>query len=146
MAAVIDRENELHNSGYLAQSDKEFLQTKENNEKYVDGGDRDPGRESERLSGRSLTNWRNPPNLLTLKQDLMDARPTADSQKSKVALWLDNLHVRGKAKVTEKKGIEVTVRLENGELRAITQEADEEFRPGERVRLLSSGGTTRVTH
>ena len=49
-------------------------------------------------------------------------------------------------KVTEKKGIEITVRLENGELRAITQEADEEFRPGERVRLLSSGGTTRVTH
>ncbi len=49
-------------------------------------------------------------------------------------------------KVTEKKGIEVTVRLENGELRAITQEADEEFRPGERVRLLSGGGTTRVTH
>lgn len=48
-------------------------------------------------------------------------------------------------KVTEKKGIEVTVRLENGELRAITQEADEEFRPGERVRL-SGGGTTRVTH
>ena len=49
-------------------------------------------------------------------------------------------------KVTEKKGIEVTVRLENGELRAITQEADEEFRPGERVRLLSGSGTTRVTH
>lgn len=49
-------------------------------------------------------------------------------------------------KVTEKKGIEITVRLENGELRAITQEADEEFRPGERVRLLSSSGTTRVTH
>lgn len=49
-------------------------------------------------------------------------------------------------RVTEKKGIEITVRLENGELRAITQAADEEFRPGERVRLLSSGGTTRVTH
>ena len=49
-------------------------------------------------------------------------------------------------RVTEKKGIEITVRLENGELRAITQEADEVFRSGERVRLLSSGGTTRVTH
>ena len=49
-------------------------------------------------------------------------------------------------KVTEKKGLEITVRLENGELRAITQEGDEAFRPGERVRLLSGGGTTRVSH
>jgi outer membrane lipoprotein SlyB len=36
--------------------------------------------------------------------------------------------------------------MENGELRAITQEADEAFRPGERVRLLSAGRVTRVTH
>ncbi len=48
--------------------------------------------------------------------------------------------------VTQKKGLEITVKLDNGELRAITQEADEEFRPGERVRLVSSGGVTRVTH
>lgn len=48
--------------------------------------------------------------------------------------------------VTKKKGLEITVRLDNGELRAITQEADEDFRPGERVRLVSSGGVTRVTH
>lgn len=48
--------------------------------------------------------------------------------------------------VTKKKGLEITVRLDNGELRAITQEADEEFRPGERVRLLSNRGVTRVTH
>lgn len=43
-------------------------------------------------------------------------------------------------------GVEVTVRLENGELRAITQDADESFRVGDRVRLVSSGRTTRVTH
>ena len=49
-------------------------------------------------------------------------------------------------KVTEKKGLEITVKLDNGELRAITQEADEEFKPGERVRLLSGSGVTRVTH
>ncbi len=48
--------------------------------------------------------------------------------------------------VGKKAGLEITVRLENGELRAITQDADEAFRPGERVRLLSSGGITRVTH
>jgi outer membrane lipoprotein SlyB len=43
-------------------------------------------------------------------------------------------------------GIEITVRLDTGELVAITQTADESFRPGERVRLLSNGQTTRVTH
>ena len=48
--------------------------------------------------------------------------------------------------VTKKQGLEITVKLDNGELRAITQEADEAFRPGERVRLLSGGGVTRVTH
>lgn len=45
-----------------------------------------------------------------------------------------------------RKGLEITVRLDNGELRAITQDADEMFRPGERVRLLSDRRTTRVTH
>jgi len=43
-------------------------------------------------------------------------------------------------------GFEITVRLDNGEMRAITQLADEAFRPGERVRLLSNGYNTRVTH
>lgn len=43
-------------------------------------------------------------------------------------------------------GFEITVRLDGGELRAITQPADEMFRPGDRVRLLSNGYTTRVTH
>lgn len=47
---------------------------------------------------------------------------------------------------TERKGLEITVRLDNGELRAITQDADEPFRAGERVRLLSGSGITRVTH
>lgn len=44
-------------------------------------------------------------------------------------------------------GIEITVRLDNGDLRAITQTTTGEvFRAGDRVRLLSSGGVTRVTH
>lgn len=50
------------------------------------------------------------------------------------------------ANMNNRKGFEITVKLDNGELRAITQEADEMFRPGEQVRLLSSGRTTRVTH
>jgi outer membrane lipoprotein SlyB len=48
-------------------------------------------------------------------------------------------------KVTRKDALEITVRLDNGELRAIVQEADLPFSPGDRVRLLTSGGVTRVT-
>lgn len=47
---------------------------------------------------------------------------------------------------TRKEGVEITVRLDNGEMRAIVQEADEQFKPGERVRLLSQSGVTRVSH
>lgn len=47
---------------------------------------------------------------------------------------------------TKKQGLEITVKLDSGGLLAITQDADETFRPGERVRLLSGGGVTRVTH
>ena len=43
-------------------------------------------------------------------------------------------------------GYELTVRLDDGEMRAIVQEADEPFQPGERVRILSRGGISRVTH
>ncbi len=43
-------------------------------------------------------------------------------------------------------GLEITVRLANGDLRAITQADDGQmFRAGQRVRLLSSGGVMRVT-
>jgi outer membrane lipoprotein SlyB len=46
-----------------------------------------------------------------------------------------------------REGVEITVRLDNGDMRAITQSATGEiFRAGDRVRLLSSGGVTRVTH
>ncbi|HDR9512240.1 hypothetical protein C5615_38545 [Burkholderia cepacia] len=44
-------------------------------------------------------------------------------------------------------GVEITVRLDDGDLRSITQAAASEvFRAGDRVRLLSSGSVTRVTH
>lgn len=38
---------------------------------------------------------------------------------------------------TKKPGLEITVKLDNGGLRAITQDADENFRPGERARVYS---------
>lgn len=47
--------------------------------------------------------------------------------------------------VTAKRGVEVTVKLDNGQMVAIMQEADEIFRPGDRVRILSDGATSRVT-
>jgi len=48
-------------------------------------------------------------------------------------------------KGTTKDALEITVKLDSGEYRAIVQEADQPFAPGQRVRLLSSGGVTRVT-
>jgi outer membrane lipoprotein SlyB len=48
-------------------------------------------------------------------------------------------------KVTEKDALEITVKMDSGEYRAIVQEADQQFQPGQRVRLLTSGGVTRVT-
>ena len=46
----------------------------------------------------------------------------------------------------ERRGLEVTVLLDSGKYIAIVQEADEPFRAGDRVRILSGRGTTRVTH
>jgi len=47
---------------------------------------------------------------------------------------------------TGKTGVEITVRLDSGQLIAVVQEADVAFRPGERVRVLRGSGATRVTH
>lgn len=49
--------------------------------------------------------------------------------------------------VTRQKGYEITVKLDSGRLLAVVQAADEEFRVGERVRIIQGGrGGTRVTH
>jgi len=48
--------------------------------------------------------------------------------------------------VTRQKGVEITVKLDSGRMLAITQAADEAFQVGDRVRVLSDGGTTRVSH
>lgn len=47
--------------------------------------------------------------------------------------------------VDKKQGIEITVTMDNGETRAIAQEADIMFTAGQRVRVLSGNGPTRVT-
>jgi outer membrane lipoprotein SlyB len=48
--------------------------------------------------------------------------------------------------VTRQKGVEITVKLDSGRMLAITQAADEAFKVGDRVRVLSGDGTTRVSH
>lgn len=53
---------------------------------------------------------------------------------------------RAEGRVASRRGLEITIKLDNGDMVAVTQQADELFRPGERVRLLSDGYSTRVTH
>jgi outer membrane lipoprotein SlyB len=52
----------------------------------------------------------------------------------------------GEQVATGKTGLEITVRLDSGQLIAIVQEADEAFRPGDRVRVLRGHDASRVTH
>lgn len=46
----------------------------------------------------------------------------------------------------QRTGLEITVLMDNGKYLAITQEGDEQFRSGDRVRVLSGRGGARVTH
>jgi hypothetical protein len=55
--------------------------------------------EVEVVEVKPLTNWKNAPKLEALKGDFDEARPSFDSQKTKIGLWLDNLFIRNKAQV-----------------------------------------------
>ncbi len=48
--------------------------------------------------------------------------------------------------LTRTNGVEITVKLDGGGLIAIVQEADEVFKAGEKVRILETGGVSRVSH
>ena len=48
--------------------------------------------------------------------------------------------------LTRKDAFEITIKLDNGSLVAIVQEATEKFSPGDSVRLIENGGVTRVSH
>lgn len=52
----------------------------------------------------ALTNWKNPPSLSALKADLEESRSSRDAQVNQISEWLDNLHIRGKAKIKTAKG------------------------------------------
>jgi len=53
---------------------------------------------------RSLVSWKNAPTLAELKQDYTDAQPSFNTQRTKIAVWLDNLNVRNGALVNAPKG------------------------------------------
>ena len=47
---------------------------------------------------------------------------------------------------TRKDALEITIKLDGGGLVAIVQEADEQFKAGDRVRIVENGSASRVTH
>jgi outer membrane lipoprotein SlyB len=48
--------------------------------------------------------------------------------------------------VTRKDALEITVKLDGGAMIAIVQEADEQFRAGDKVRIVENADSSRVTH
>lgn len=48
--------------------------------------------------------------------------------------------------VTRKDALEITVKLDGGSMIAIVQEADESFKPGDKVRIVENADSSRVTH
>lgn len=48
--------------------------------------------------------------------------------------------------ITRKDAFEITVKMDSGALIAIVQEADEQFKAGDKVRLIEGGGVSRVSH
>lgn len=52
---------------------------------------------------QKLTDWKNPPTLTQLKQDLLEAKPIHDQQIAKIEHWLDHLNMTGSARLPERK-------------------------------------------
>ena len=48
--------------------------------------------------------------------------------------------------LTKKNALEITVKLDSGQIVAVVQEMGEVFHPGQRVRVLSDHHSSRVTH
>lgn len=48
--------------------------------------------------------------------------------------------------VQTKRGVEITVRLSNGKMVAVTQLADQRFTVGDRVKVIGNYGNAKVTH
>lgn len=48
--------------------------------------------------------WTTPPTVMKLKEDLLAAQPSHDTQEGKIDVWLDNLYVRGTALIKVPEG------------------------------------------
>lgn len=48
--------------------------------------------------------------------------------------------------ITRQAGYEITVKFDDGKMIAVAQAADEKFAVGDKVRVLSGGGVTRISH
>jgi len=47
---------------------------------------------------------------------------------------------------TRQPATEITVKFDDGRMIAVTQAGDEKFQPGDRVRVLTGNGVTRISH
>lgn len=56
------------------------------------------------VSAKKLTDWSNEPSVQDLKNDLLEANSSHQVQVEKITRWLDNLHVKGTAKIKTPKG------------------------------------------
>ncbi len=48
--------------------------------------------------------------------------------------------------ITRQAGYEITVKFDDGKMIAVAQGADEKFAVGDKVRVLTGGGVTRISH
>lgn len=48
--------------------------------------------------------------------------------------------------ITRQKGLEVTIKYDDGRMVAVVQGDNEKFKAGDRVRVINGSGVTRVTH
>jgi hypothetical protein len=60
--------------------------------------------EEEKQTKPKKPNWKNAPTVKDLKNDLISAQSDHDSHVTSIDTWLDNLHVRGGAKLTKRNG------------------------------------------
>jgi outer membrane lipoprotein SlyB len=48
--------------------------------------------------------------------------------------------------VTRQPALEITVKFDDGKMIAVTQAGEETFQPGDKVRVLTGSGVTRISH
>lgn len=48
--------------------------------------------------------------------------------------------------ITRQAGYEITIKFDDGKMIAVAQGADEKFAVGDRVRVVTGGGVTRISH